>query len=277
MTISISLVVHPDSDKTMLREVFTRLDKWHPLSIRKYDSSEEAVQTLGKIFNPNRSVNLNVGQVFLGISKLPQIPDLVIAWGEEESLPDNLSDFLHFAIYSEVDEEYFMDIIELLKVQVYKPLDPQPPRDYELKKHLDKRRDWMFYEIQRPFNEPPFTTIVKSFSRRGIEPLFGQLFVSKAWGLLKSDMDFLEALWKFEFKDVPFDMTSILQKHADALVPSKNGLPQEYPDVFRKSIVDLLNLVEFYFFLLKVNVPSLISLSSTSWHILWYLHRSSYP
>ncbi len=246
MTISISLILHPDSDKELMKEVFTKLDKWHPLSLRKYDSKEEANQTLNRIYNPNHSVSFKVDKMYLVQTHLPVLPDLVIAWGPEETLPETFSDFIHFAIYSTVDEDYFMEVIELLKVPVLQPENPQVAKEYELKKHFDNMRDWMFYEVQRPFNEAPFTTIIKSYSKQGIEPFFGQLFVSKSWGILKSDLEFLEALWKFEFNDRPFDMTDILKKHADDLKPSAGKLPKEYPDVFRKSIKELINIVDFY-------------------------------
>ena len=237
MVFSISIVFHPESDNNVLREAFQKLDKWHPLAVRKYFSFEEAQQTLKTIVDPKHSVCLRIGQFFLEKVELPQIPDLIVCWGPTESLPENLPDFLHFALYSTVDEEYFMDIIEILKVNHLKaePL----PFEYSLVKHYDEKRDWMFYQVNRPFDEPPFTTIIKRFSTRGIRPLFGQLFVTKSWGLLKSDHDFLKALWENEFGDTPFDMTKELEQHAHDLQPTADKLPDEMPQVYRSSIKDL--------------------------------------
>ena len=248
MTYSISVVYHPKTDNVTVTNAYKELVKWHPVSVRKFEYDDQAIAAIKNCFDPERCVLFTIGDLFLEHVKMDELekrlPDIIFAWGPDDDLRDDLSDFLHFALFTQVDEVVFKDIIQLLNVPMLK--SKETPTDYELFIEYDDKRDWMFFQVQRPFDEPPFTTVVKNYSKRGMEPLFAQLFISKGWGLLKSDVDFLEALWNSEFKETEFNLTRILEKHGEELVPSKNGLPLESPWLFRKSIDEIKNNVDFY-------------------------------
>jgi hypothetical protein len=245
MTVALSIIYHPKTDIVNINHVYKQLMAWHPVSVRKYETKEEAISTIRRYFDFENSLFLKVGDMFLEkIENVDEdnLPDIVFTKGPKDEMPDKLSDFLHFAIYSEVDEFYFEDIIKLFHVPVLK--SPSKSNCYELKVEYDSTREWMWFEVQRPYDEPPFTTVVKNYPTRGMEPLFAQLFISKGWGLLKDDIDFLEALWKEEFPDREFDLHQILENHGKELTPSKGKLPLEPPWLFRKPIQEIKNHVE---------------------------------
>jgi hypothetical protein len=250
MSVNLCIYKHPLSNETLLPEIYAKLIKYHPLTARKYALVDEAVSELKRNFSTENTAFFRVAACFLEKIALDEhnLPDISVTWPMGTKPDTKLFDFLHFCLYSFVNTEYFADIIESLRV------DPAPMlgstvngrNEYRLLKYYDKQKDWMYYEVQRNKYEDPFTTIIKNYSKNGMKPLFSNLYVSKSWGLLKDDQDFLRALWISEYgNDEEFDIPKLIESSFKHTFPQPGELPNVYPEVYRRSIKTILNLIDF--------------------------------
>ena len=249
MAIDISIVVTPANKNT---ELYQKLVPWHPLSIRSYVGQHDATSSLKELFPNDRVRFLVKKDNCFYTTKLDDrgewtvsLPDLIISWGLKDAVYDLLYDFLYDVVYNDkptIDTlNFYQPVIRQLHVPETKPLEEPVPTCYELKMYHDTMRDWMFFQVNRASKEAPFTTIVKDYSKVGKRPFFGQMFLSNDWGLLKSDLDFLGDLYQAEYGE-PICIQTLLNEHAEALVPRPGVLPNTFPMMFRNSIENLMKI-----------------------------------
>lgn len=124
---------------------------------------------------------------------------------------------------------------------------PPTPLDtfgtYEFKKFYFEAIDTMFYEVVRPGTVVPFTVVVVSFSLKGHEYFFTDIYASNAWDYNRReclyDFNFLKALWSNFFK-LPGEFNMELVKaRIDRCTPEKlsEGVaPEAEPLVYRRAM-----------------------------------------
>lgn len=124
------------------------------------------------------------------------------------------------------------------------PKEATKPKPYELKCEKIGPIDTVLYEVKRP-NGDVYTTVVESFSKNGMLPLFTNLFVCESWGNLAADREFLKILWDREMAEEhgEFSLSKLLKTATEACYPGENRTPIAEPKVYRKSIPAVKKLI----------------------------------
>ena len=107
---------------------------------------------------------------------------------------------------------------------------------------IDEERDMGFFQIDKPFTDRPYTTIIRSFKEQGYLPVFTSLYIDSSWGL-GPDNSFLAELWVHLGMNAStglFDLDSRINDHIRRCSPD-NGVPEAEPEVYRISIEELKN------------------------------------
>jgi hypothetical protein len=105
-------------------------------------------------------------------------------------------------------------------------------------------RDVCLYEVRKPHTDLPYTSVIRDFSTRGPRAFFPSLFICSSWGVSKDDVPFLGYLWKQLEMEGEFDMDSLLKEATEKCYPSENAIPEPEPEVYRRSIQDVLNTLQ---------------------------------
>ncbi len=95
----------------------------------------------------------------------------------------------------------------------------------------------MFYQVDRPYTDLPFTVYTKEFHENGHLDFFTSLFGSAAWGSSKHDVAFLKHFWTHFGMQGEFDMNKLLKDRIDSCYPPE--LKAE-PEVYRRTIDEVL-------------------------------------
>lgn len=249
MTISIDIIsVQGITDKNVIARLYTSLSKFHPVNCRGLGSREHAIHEFERVYTPQNSIMYKIGDFELSrVINNEEIPEFVLVYNVlDDVLPDGLDYFFHSLIYcGGVDRDVCQEVIEFLHVPRIESAIKK--KEYEFQSYPDYTRDWMFCEISRPTEEPPFVVIIKSYSKQGMTPMWGQLFYSKDWGLFKGDYDFLEALWKNFMGDAPYDLKQLVKNTIEKCYPSETSCPDEEPIVYRIPLKDMIPEINFLF------------------------------
>jgi hypothetical protein len=100
-------------------------------------------------------------------------------------------------------------------------------------------RDICLIQIGKPNCNIPYTVCIRDFSKRGLKPLFTSLFISESWGVSRSDITFLQELWK-ELMNGVFDLDQMLKEATEVCYPSEGKTPEPEPEVYRRTITQVL-------------------------------------
>jgi len=235
MTVNINILVIEDSYN--IATIYDLCKKVQVPCIRQY-TLENFLPMMKKDFNFEKTMLFSSTKKC--IVEVEDIPDIAVTWNDED--PSQFEDFMRMVldrgdIKSHPDYEVFRDV----------QIRQEPPEaGYVLGMFYDKPRDWMFYQITRPFDDQPFTTIVKEYSKVGMEPMFAYFYACNAWGILSQDQEFLIAVWN-EFKikenlqgDLDLEtLKGLVKKYGDLCIPTEGHIPHEEPQVFRVGIEHL--------------------------------------
>lgn len=109
---------------------------------------------------------------------------------------------------------------------------------YSFKKEWIKVDDIMLYEVQKPFTDLPYTSVLRNFSLKGVRPFFTSLYVCSSWGVSRHDLVFLKELWVHEFNlDIEeFNIDLMLKEATEACYPQPGMIPELEPEVYRRDI-----------------------------------------
>jgi hypothetical protein len=109
--------------------------------------------------------------------------------------------------------------------------------DYELRNILIDGN--MYYQIERPYTDLPFTTVTYDFETKGHLPFFSSLFVSNVWGISGNDILFLKHMWGVFNMDGVFDIDKLVRDRVDACTRTCSDSDPE-PVVYRRTIEEVL-------------------------------------
>ena len=118
------------------------------------------------------------------------------------------------------------------------------PDYYAFKTFFIEDKDTMLYEIFKPNTDLPYTSVIRNFSKRGHKAFFPTLYICNSWGVSRHDLPFLSFMWKqLDLKDT-FDMDNMLKEATEKCYPSSNGELQAEPEVYRRTIEDVLLILQ---------------------------------
>lgn len=141
----------------------------------------------------------------------------------------------------------FMDLIFVQKncemlIDKTEKEEPKLNDQYIFNMEIDEERDMGFFQIDKPFTDRPYTTIIRSFKEQGYLPVFTSLYIDSSWGL-GPDNSFLAELWVHLGMNAStgiLDLDSRINDHIRRCSPD-NGVPEAEPEVYRISIQELKN------------------------------------
>lgn len=181
-------------------------------------------------------------------------PEFIITF-EKELTEEEWNDILEYfeKILHEqyVEDELYLRVKDLVLVQKNCDMNVDEKEKEEPKKQndqyifnmeIDEERDMGFFQIDKPFTDRPYTTIIRSFKEQGYLPVFTSLYIDSSWGL-GPDNSFLAELWVHLGMNAStglFDLDSRINDHIRRCSPD-NGVPEAEPEVYRISIEELKN------------------------------------
>jgi hypothetical protein len=115
---------------------------------------------------------------------------------------------------------------------------------YSFKTFLIEDKDTMLYEIWKPNTDMPYTSVIRSFSKRGHRAFFPTLYICNSWGVSRHDLPFLSFMWKQLDQKDDFDMDKMLKEATEKCYPSSTGEVELEPEVYRRTIDDVLLILQ---------------------------------
>lgn len=182
-------------------------------------------------------------------------PDIAISYCEGEEMSSyNWALLLLFIEYGFGVKELSREDSEVIKEVLPVPVKQKaslPEIDetitteyYELKTRYFADHDTIIYEVKKPYTDLPYTTITKNFSNVGHTPFFTSLFICQSWGVCKEDILFLKKTWNEMNMDGEFDLDVLLKERTEACYPSDNRAPEPEPTVYRRTLQQVLDLLQ---------------------------------
>jgi len=177
-------------------------------------------------------------------------PEFIVTFDTKKSKTEWKNLFLFFKnlLDEELDDRYFSIVKDLVDIQSKCDLKSSPDEpekqqhneEYLFNMEIDEGHDMGFFQIDKPFTDRPYTTIIRSLKERGLLPLFSSLYIDKTWGL-GQDNQFLKELWVHLGMNATsgiLDLENELKNHIQRCSP-ENGIPESEPEVYRMTIQEL--------------------------------------
>lgn len=111
---------------------------------------------------------------------------------------------------------------------------------YDFKEKFVNERDVALFEIRKPYTDLPYTMVVREFSKVGYLPLFSGFYIEMSWGVSPKDDAYLRFLWDQLKMEGDCDLEKLQKERALKCYPAKGVMPDPPPEVYRKSIDDVL-------------------------------------
>lgn len=188
-------------------------------------------------------------------------PHFMIHWNEEDVIEEHqwrsIREWLVYNFFTCYDYfDYMTEEIRLADQFMKRPLtdvvtlkneekDKETNQYYAFQTHYVEDRDTMLYEVKKPNTDLPYTSVIRNFSKRGHQAFFPTLYICQSWGVSRHDLPFLSFIWKQLELEGEFDMDKMLKEATEKCYPSKNGVPEPEPEVYRRSIPDVLSTLQF--------------------------------
>lgn len=192
-------------------------------------------------------------------SEMDFTPNIMIHWNEGYEIEEEkwrwIREWLVYYFYTCYDfidymtkEIKFAD--ELLKrpltdkMALKEEISPQYQDCYSFKTFFIEERDTMLYEVGKPNTDLPYTSVIRNYSKRGHRSFFPTLYICNSWGVSRHDLPFLSYIWKQLEMEGDFDMDQMLKEATEKCYPSKNAVPEPEPEVYRRKIDEVLNILQ---------------------------------
>lgn len=117
---------------------------------------------------------------------------------------------------------------------------------YAFRYFIDEESDKAYFEVTKPYTDRPYTSVIRSYSVRGMLPFFTSLYVCSSWGICNHDHMFLNRVWNhlnMNVKHGELDLERRLKEDIAKCLPDNPGGPESEPEVYRCSIENLLERV----------------------------------
>lgn len=190
-------------------------------------------------------------------------PTVMIHWSENcRKISDEewrgIREWLKYKFYTCYDYiDYLTPEIEAADILMKRPFTqksgnnedkvqewPQYQDHYSFKTFFLEEKDTMLYEIWKPNTDLPYTSVIRNYSQRGHKAFFPTLYICNSWGVSRHDLPFLSFMWKQLDQKDEFDMDKMLKEATEKCYPSKNGEIETEPEVYRRTIDDVLLILQ---------------------------------
>lgn len=103
-----------------------------------------------------------------------------------------------------------------------------------------KDKNIMLIQVDKPFCDLPYTVVIRDYTNKGLKSFFTDLFICQSWGVCRKDYAFLKQVWTQWNMDGDFDLDGMLLAATKRCFPTENGIPEPEPEVYRRSIDEVL-------------------------------------
>lgn len=183
-------------------------------------------------------------------------PDFIIVFADDVVLSEEDWGRIHQYVEQHVTDS-IIDMTNTMKVHeiMGKPLAmksdllPEIEIDrgndfYNLETRYLEELDIMLYEVKKPFTDLPYTSVTRNYSKKGHKPFFTDLFICQSWGVARSDISFLNHTWTQFKMEGAFDLETMMAEAVAKCLPSETNIPEPEPEVYRRSLLDVLSILE---------------------------------
>lgn len=182
-------------------------------------------------------------------------PQLMIHWNHDSIISEEewrwIREWLVYNFYTCYDMvDYMTEGIKKAEALMVKPFTEKRELKaevvskyadcYSFKTHLVAEKDTMLYEICKPNTDLPYTSVIRKYSQRGHRAFFPTLYICQSWGVSRHDLPFLSYVWKQLLLEGDFNMDEMLREATEKCYPTKTGIPEPEPEVYRRNIADVL-------------------------------------
>lgn len=114
---------------------------------------------------------------------------------------------------------------------------------YNLDTRYLENEDIMLYEVTKPFTDLPYTSVTFNYSAKGHKPFFTDLFIAPSWGVAQNDIQFLKHVWEKFNMEGEFNLDKMLKEATENCVPGECHVPAPEPVVYRRTILDVIDIL----------------------------------
>lgn len=182
-------------------------------------------------------------------------PSFAVHYSQKEEISDNdwslVFRYLDNLFFPEIAPETRL-ITRRAKELLNKPIKMEPhvkpekipvkdvEQYYSLQQHYIEEMDIMLCSVEKPNVDLPFVVVIRDYNIKGLKPLFTSLFISKAWGVSRYDVEYLRYLWNTKEMQGEFDIDRMLKEATESCYPSDNAPGDSEPEVYRKEFEQVI-------------------------------------
>jgi len=112
---------------------------------------------------------------------------------------------------------------------------------YDLDIYYDEDHDTMFYQMTKPFDSRPWTSVTKDFAKRSHLPFFSSYFYLQSFGKCAQDIDFLAYCWEKWNMPGPMLVDELVKNHINVCEEDETLAPRVYQNDIH-SLINLFNI-----------------------------------
>ena len=124
---------------------------------------------------------------------------------------------------------------------------PEPNTKYYFNYEEDKNRNVCYCQIDKPYTDKPYVTIIRNFDDIGFLPMFTAFYVCSSWGITSCDQAFLSKIWNYldmKKEHGPINLEERLKQAVLDCQPREGHVPNAEPEVYRVTISELKNMFQ---------------------------------
>lgn len=181
-------------------------------------------------------------------------PDFVVLFNDDNEITEEQWMAIHQYIQQHLTDEMIdmtntMKVHELLGKPTFEKaelpsIDMVEPDKYYKFRYQPLENDIMLYEVVKPFTDLPYTSVTRNYSKKGHIPFFTDLFICQSWGVARNDISFLKEMWSYLKMDGVFNLEELMKVATEKCYPSDDNIPEPEPEVYRRSIEDVIKILE---------------------------------
>lgn len=252
MAPSITVIANPDA-KVMHAVCLNTLQKYYPIFVDGKSIELHLFREKYATSNSRYFFFDNTSWTMLEFDQLKFIPHFLVNFDKDTCVSDYEWTFIKnwvnavFDGNEDLNDEMFKLLPLYEKVESGVKEDEFVPQNdsYAFRYFIDEELDRALFEVCKPFTDRPYTSVIREYSKRGMEPFFTSLYVCSSWGVCNHDHLFLLKIWdhlNMSKQYGPLDLENRLKNAIAKCLPDHPGGPESEPEVYRMSIDHLIDM-----------------------------------